>query len=452
MSFGGLRIGTSGLIAAQQQLETAAHNVANANTIGYSRQRVETAPGEPMLTQRGLYGPGHRGRGVIVKAVTRATDTLMHANHRQTLGQLASWGTRANFFGRAEQVLGTIDEGLSQDLVAFWNSWEDLSQNPESGTSRDQVLATGSNLAGQLNRAADRVGELRSEVRLDMESTVLAVNNLTAEIANLNGQIKAARVAGATPNDLLDRRNVALAELTELTGAVTTTEADGDVRVTINNMPIVQMERAETLEVTGTPPVVSWVATGQPAALTGELGTLVELGGSVIDDLNTRLDEIALDLRDLVNAAHATGYGLDGVDGRDFFVGTGAEDLAVDPALTTDMLAASASGAAADGNHALVMGGLRSATGSSGSTIGELFASLQGFLGLEAQQAGSQRDIAQIVVGDIERSIAEVSGVSTDEELTDMLKYQRAYEAAARVITVLDEMLDRLINGTGATR
>ncbi len=452
MSFGGLRIGSSGLVAAQQQLETAAHNVANANTIGYSRQRVETAPGEPMLTQRGLYGPGHRGRGVIVKAVTRATDTLLHANHRQTLGQLASWGTRANFFGRAEQILGTIDEGLSQDLAAFWNSWEDLSQNPESATSRDQVLSSGINLAGQLNRAADRLVDLREEVRLDMESTTLRVNDLTAEIANLNGQIKSARVSGATPNDLLDRRNVALAELTELTGAFTTTEADGDVRVTINNMPIVQMERAETLEVTGSPPVVSWVSTGQPAALSGELGTLVELGGTVLDDLNARLDAIAVDLRDLVNTTHAAGYGLDGVDGRDFFVGTAADDLAVDPALTTTMIAASSSGAAADGNHALLIGGLRSAAGSSGSTISELFASLQGYLGLEAQQSRSQHDIAEIVVGDIERSIAEVSGVSTDEELTDMLQYQRAYEAAARVITVLDEMLDRLINRTGVTR
>ena len=90
--------------------------------------------------------------------------------------------------------------------------------------------------------------------------------------------------------------------------------------------------------------------------------------------------------------------------------------------------------------------------GPGGSTISELFEGVQGYLGLEAQQATTQRDLTDLVVDDIERALADVTGVSTDEELTDMLQYQRAYEAAARVITVIDEMLDRLINGTGATR
>ncbi|MEM7285177.1 MAG: flagellar hook-associated protein FlgK [Actinomycetota bacterium] len=452
MSFGGLRIGSSGLTTAQRALETAAHNVANANTIGYSRQRIETSTARALTAHRGVLGPGSTGQGVSMDAIGRATDTLLQTNHRQSLGQLASWGTRANFFARAEQVLGPLDSGLSQDLVAFWNSWEDLSQRPESSTSRDQVLAAGSQLAGQLNQASRRIEGLRGEVSLDMNATIDRVNDLTAEIARLNGQVKSARASGSTPNDLLDRRDVALAELTELTGAVTTTEDDGDVRVTLNNLPLVQGVGAEALDVTGTPPVVIWAADGSTAGMAGELGSLVELGGPVVDDLAARLDEIATELRDLVNATHAVGYGLDGVDGRDFFVGTDAGDLAVDSALTTDMVAASATGATADGNQALALGGLRSVAGSGGATVGELFEGLQGFLGLEAQQSAGQRDLAELVVEDVERSLAEVIGVSTDEELTDMLQYQRAYEASARVITVIDEMLDRLINGTGATR
>ena len=452
MSFAGLRIGSSGLAVAQRSLETAAHNVANANTIGYSRQRVETTPAARIASHRGMLGPGSAGQGVDITAVTRATDSLLQANHRQTLAQQATWGTRANFFARAEQVLGTVDAGLSQDLVAFWNSWEDLSQSPESTTSRDQVLAAGQQLATQLNLASGRVADLRNDVALDMTATVERVNDLTAEVARLNEQILRVRVHGTQPNELIDQRDVAMAELTELTGATMKVEADGDARVMVGNMPVVQGVSAETFEVTGTPPVVVWSATGQPAGLTGELGALVELGGPVVDDISTRLDTIATELRDLVNTTHAAGFGLDGVSGRDFFVGTDADDFAVDPALTGSMIAASTSGAAADGNHALALGGLRSVAAPGGSTIAELFESVQGYLGLEAQQATTQRDLTGLVVDDIERALAEVIGVSTDEELTDMLQYQRAYEAAARVITVIDEMLDRLINGTGATR
>lgn len=452
MSFAGFRIGSSGLAVAQRSLETAAHNVANANTIGYSRQRVETAPAARLVAHRGLLGPGSAGQGVDMVAVTRATDTLLQANHRQTLSQQATWGTRANFFARAEQVLGPLDSGLSQDLVAFWNSWEDLSQSPESTTSRDQVLAVGRQLATQLNLAARRVDGLRTDVGLDMAATVERVNDLTSEIARLNGQILRVRVHGTTPNELIDQRDVAMAELTQLTGATMTVEKDGDARVMVGTMPVVQGISAETFDTSGVPPVVVWASNGTPVGLTGELGALVELGGPVVDDISARLDLIATELRDLVNTTHTAGFGTDGLSGRDFFVGTDARDLAVDPALTTAMVAASAGGTAADGNHALVLGGLRSVPGPGGSTIAELFESIQGHLGLEAQQATTQRDLTELVVEDIERALAEIVGVSTDEELTDMLQYQRAYEAAARVITVIDEMLDRLINGTGATR
>lgn len=452
MSFGGLRIGTSGLAAAQRALETAAHNVANANTIGYSRQRVDTSTNDPLGHNRGILGPGATGQGVSIDAINRATDALVQSNFRQSTSQLASWGSRANFFARAEQVLGPLDDGVSQNLSQFWNSWEALSQSPESMTSRDLVLDAGRQLSQSLNDAHARVSDLRSEVGVDMAATVAMANDVAAEVATLNGLIKAARARGDTPNDLLDRRDLALGSLSELTGGQVSIEADGDARVTLNNLPVVDGTRSETLAVSGVPPVVVWATTGSPAALAGELGSLAELGGPTTDGLLARLDAIAIDLRDVVNAGHQSGFGLDGASGRDFFGGSGAADLSLDAGLTNATIAASASGAGPDGNHALVIGALRSAVGGSGSTVAELINGMQGHLGLEASHAGTQRDLAAVVVQDAARSIAEVSGVSTDEELTDMLRYQRAYEASARVITVLDQMLDRLINGTGATR
>lgn len=450
--FGGLHIGRSGLGVAQRALETAAHNVANANTEGYSRQRISTSTLQPIGDHRELLGPGTTGQGVQVDAVSRATDQLVLANLRHSSGQAASWESRAEYFNRAEAVLGTLDGGVSTNLDDFFNSWEALSQSPESKTSRDLVLDAGRTLTQSLNDAHTRLTNLGNEVALDMQATVAQVNDLASDIATLNAQIKSSRAQGDTPNDLLDRRDLALNQLAALTGAQASIEQDGDARVTINNMPLVDEHNAGSFSVSGVPPTVVWDASGSPAALSGELGSLVEIAGPVTADLIGQLNEIATELRDVVNGAHQVGFGLDGVDGRDFFAGSDASDLRVDSSLTTDMVAASATGTAADGNHALVLGGLRSAVGAAGESIGELIRGMQGVLGLEASHAERQRDLAEIVVADSNRLVAETSGVSVDEELTAMLQWQRAYEASARVITVIDQMLDKLINGTGSTR
>ena len=296
----------------------------------------------------------------------------MSSNLRETSAQLAAWDKRADFYSRAEQVLGPLEGGTSQALTSFWNSWEALSQSPESMTSRDQVLGAGRSLVQSLNDAHGRVTGLRGDVALDMTATVTTVNDLASGVAHLNAQIKAARASGNTANDLLDRRDTAMVELSRLAGTQTTFDADGDARVTLQGLPLVDGDRADALVVSGSPAAVHWEATGQAAAPGGELGSLVELSGPAAGDLLNRLDAIALELRDLVNATHRTGFGVDGVDGRDFFSGTGAVDISLSAGLTNTAVAASTTGAAADGNHALALGGLRSAPGSGGQTVAEL--------------------------------------------------------------------------------
>ncbi len=452
MSFGGLHIGRTGLAASQRALETAGHNIANANTPGYTRQRVELAANDAIHDHRGLLGPPSSGQGVGITSVTRSADALVETNFRQAVTGSGSWGTRADFFERAEQVLGPLDQGVSQNITTFWNTWEALSQAPESITSRNQVLNAANELVQSINDAHTRVLDVQEDLAFDMRATVDRVNQLAEEIAGLNGQIAAASTGGSSPNDLLDRRAEALREISELTGAQISTNSHGHTRVALDNLPLVDGVVSDSLSVAGTPETVVWDLTGDPVGMTGELGALVELSGPVTSDILADLDLIATELRDVVNTAHRTGFGLDGVDGRDFFTGVDASDLAIDPALTNTMLAASASGAAPDGNHALVMGALRTAIGGSASTVGDLVAALQGKLGLESNHARRQSELADVVVADVGRLAAETSGVSLDEEFTDMLKYQRAYQASARVITVMDQMLDKLINGTGITR
>lgn len=451
MSFDGVRIGMSGLSASQRALETAAHNITNVNTDGYSRQRVDTSVARARTDHRNALGPGATGQGVVVNGVSRAQDQLFEANLRDQMAQRASWETRSEFLARAEQVLGPLDEGTSAALDAFWNAWEQLANEPDSMTARTAVLDAGDRVAANLNAANERLERLRSDTAIALSTTVDRVNDVAQHIATLNDLIRDARASGDTPNDLLDQRSLAARELTELTGASISDEADGDIRVTIGSMPIVDGNRATPITATQVPPNATW-PDGRTVAATGRLGSLVELATVGVTDMMARVDEIAVELRDLVNTAHASGYGLDGVTGRGFFTGTDAATFAVDSTLTADRIAAGATAATTDGNNALVMGALRGEPTSTGRTVGALINTLQGTLGLQAATAAAQRRFSSTIVTELETAYADVVGVSTDEELADMLRYQRAYEAAARVITVMDQMLDRLINGTGATR
>lgn len=453
MSFAGLHVGASGLAAAQRALETASHNVANANTEGYSRQRVETSTRPALDRHRGLLGPGATGQGVNIDAVGRAHDSLVSANLREAGSQQASWERRADFFERAEQVLGPLDSGTTQAATDFWNTWEQLSQDPESMTARNQVLHAAETLTTSINQAAQRVEGLVGDVGTAMASAVIEVNTLADQVAQLNNEILNSQARGDTPADLLDRRDLALQDLSRATGASVTFDSQGAARVAIGNVPLVDGTRSHPLEVVpGNPPTLQWQVDGNPVSAGGDIGSLVELASSTAGAITASLDTLAAELIDLVNTAHASGFDLDGAAGGAFFSGTDAASLGLAAGLTAGTIAASSGGAAADGNHALVMGSLRSTPTASGQTIGERLADIQGSLGVEAAHAQRQLDLASIVTDELASQRASTSGVSTDEELTDMLRFQRAYEASARVITVMDQLLDRLINGTGATR
>ena len=451
MSFDGLRIGTSGLAAAQRAVETTAHNLANVNTDGYSRQRVDTSTAVARVDHRGLLGPGATGQGVIVNGITRASDELLATNLSDQMAARSSWEARAEYTSRAQGILGPLDGGMSSALNAFWNAWESLSTDPESMTARVAVTEAGRQLATSLNDAVGRLDRLANDTTAAMNATVAEINDLAGNVATLNGRIAAARASGNAALDLMDQRDLTVRQLTELAGARATADPNGDLRVSIAGMPLVQGSRTTALAVAPSPTRVVW-PDGTSAAATGRLGALNEIAGSEIPSLRSRIDQMATELVDVVNTAHRAGHGLDGVAGRDFFTGSDATTIRVDPALAPEMVAASASGAAADGNHALVMGGLRSAATSTGSTVNELFNAMQGLLGLRAAEAERQERMSGAIVDELSAQLSASVGVSTDAELTDMLRFQRAYEASARVITVVDQMLDRLINGTGATR
>ncbi|MCB0995398.1 MAG: flagellar hook-associated protein FlgK [Acidimicrobiales bacterium] len=449
----GLHIGRTGLIAAQRGLEVAGHNVANVNTKGYSRQRVEQATGAPRPGSRGMAGPGATGSGVVVTGVTRLRDRLLDISFRDAVGDNTAWETRSEFLQRAEEVLGPIEGGVPEALDRYWNAWEKLSMSPQDVSSREEVLAAGRNLTQLMNSAANQMYTLQVDAAGRASELINEVNRVAADVVDYNRAIQEATARGDSPNDMLDAREVAFDRLSELVGARVFLHEDGSSTVTVNGLPLVDGVRDFPLaEDPGPPLAVRWESDGRAAGVGGRLGAIVELSTSTLTSLSADLDQFAVELSALVNTAHGAGVDLDGNAGGAFFTGTNAGEFSLAAGLTARTVAASAAGAATDGNHALVMGELRDSPLASGATPAQTLGAFASRLGLLTDEAIRNSDSSQSVVDGIDRQRMEASAVSIDEELTDMLRYQRAFEASARVITVIDEMLNKLINGTGSTR
>jgi flagellar hook-associated protein 1 FlgK len=452
MSFGTLGIGASGLSAAQRAMEVTAHNIANVNTDGYSRQRAELTTTNPRVGTVGRSGTGMFGTGVQVSDLVRIRNLLTDGAFRAETATEGSWTVRSDFLARAEQVLGPVDGGTTEALSSFWSAWDQLSLFPDSLAARRGVVEAGNLLARWVSTGAANVDQLGRDVRADMTQTVEEVNRLAEQVAKLNASIFDMLNASNAPNDLMDERDRLLDRIASLTGGSVRHQPDGTVDVMVGSHSLVDGERVDRMSMGGmTPLTVVWTADGTVVKPSGRMGGLAALANADLPAIRAELDAIAVGLRDAINAAHAAGFDQDGNPGGSFFVGSDAATLAVDAALGTRQVAAArtAAGAPNDGGNALAVAGLRSTAAVGSETVGDALSALAGRIGSMAAGATSNARASSAVTASLVRERAEVSSVSLDEELTNMVRFQRAYEASARVLTAVDEMLDKLVNHTG---
>src|SRR5512141_274897 len=207
--FFGLDIGASALRSAQQLLNTAAHNVANANTVGYSRQRVRLVAAPPYtypaFNRSGL--PGQIGTGVNVAAITRIRDNFLDLQVQTQSGLQSEWETRQQELSKVEAVFPEpSDSGLGNRLSKFWNAWQDIATDPTSTAARTALTEQAQALATDINRDATQLNIIRTGINSQVTAKVQSVNDLASQIAALNGQIQRIQVTGDNANDLLDQR------------------------------------------------------------------------------------------------------------------------------------------------------------------------------------------------------------------------------------------------------
>lgn len=457
--YAGLSIALSSLYAHRQALETTGHNIANVNTEGYTRQRVrmENQGGQtiPAYFSRGT----SVGRGVNVAEIERLRDAFMEAR------ALAEHSTQSNL-RRTQSVLGTFElllaepgeHGLQAQLSEFWSSWDDVANNPQDLAARSQVIELGRTLATSFNQIAIQTNSQRESGIEQMRFIVNDINSAAQSIAGLNEEIRSSVNAGMSPNDALDKRDALIAEVAKYAGVTTRPSNAGAVNVYIGGIALVQDARANQLQVdsSGANVVFRWDGDNNLTTTTegtlgnvanGELGALLTAVNTTLPGYLTQLDAVANSLRTTVNTQHALGLDANGAAGGQFFdnTGAGASGLTVLAAVIANpdlVAAAQAGGGVLDGENARVMANFANASGGPDA----VYKAFIDTFGVEAQRASRQVAIQDEITRQLDGVRDAEAGVNLDEEMSNLVKYQHAFDAAARVIQTVDEMLDTVIN------
>jgi flagellar hook-associated protein 1 FlgK len=454
-----------GLAAHQGATATASHNLQNVNTPGFSRQRAEL---EATLPAETLGGRGQIGRGVNLLTISQARDQFLE---RQMPGALSSQA-RSSTQSSALQTVSALDPdapgGLASILGDFYSAMRQAAQNPGEPGLRAALVAAGRTLGFTFNRTVSAVSDARTGIDEQLKGVIDVVNDAASAVARLNTQIKAAMAGGISPNDQLDQRQKYLDRLAELTGATQVRTGTGEINVVLpGGRSLVTGNKAAQLigaadagnlghlaisvqQADGSPPVL--LANNQ---IGGSASGLLDARDGALRDSEERLDQLAFDLAGNINAAHQAGFGLDGSSGRDFFsvsaTAVGAArtlevhaDIIADPSRIA--AAASAGTLPGDASNLQAIIATEYLATTSGADPGKTVGRIAADYGAAASGAMATAEQDGAILGHLQEMRESVNGVSIDEELINLTKSQRAFEAIMKVLTTADDMLKTLMS------
>jgi flagellar hook-associated protein 1 FlgK len=427
MSSSALSIAVSALRAHTYAVETTSHNIANAATPGYRRQRVELRTAYP---RNGGLGP--MGAGVEAARITRATDRLGDLRVRGTSAQAAYFGTRSEIMQKVEDVFGEPEQGVTTELTAMWDAFATLAVSPTDNAARYQVISALNGVADRVNEISRSLAQLSADASQRLSSDVDEANATIMRLREIN---RYARIPGGLPADLADERDRALDALATSIGARSSIDNDGMVRVTLNGLALVDGDRATPLTVTSSGTVT------HPSGPVTIGGTVGGLSASVVTDIagaKASLDTFVSGFMTALNAVHAGGFTPSGAAGGPL-LGMTSGQLTVTVAAPADLAAADVAGQLQNGRVADALAQLR-------STQGGAYRALVTDLSGRVAGVGRSAETAQSVADAASQQRDSAVGVNLDEEMTDLMSQQRAYEAAARLVSVVDEMMQALIS------
>lgn len=465
-TFSGLNTANTALWAAQRAMDVTGQNVANANTEGYSRQRVDLQSVASSALPAVWSTSRQVGQGVNSDQVTRIRDAFLEAQAQASHAAGASLTVQDAALTQVQQAFREPGStGIQAQLSSFWAGFGDIANNPTDAGARAQLLQRAQTLAAGVKSANGALDQQWSQTHDSLQTLISDVNATASSIAGLNQSIKASTQAGLPVNELADKRDQLIMRLSEQVGASTVDLGDGTLNVVVGGTTIVAGNSALGLELVGpsdsrstatTPMVVQTKPGGTPVRVGGTADGALTAMTSIIPGYQKQLDGVAQTLADQVNTAHTTGYDQDGNAGTSFFTDGGtppstsvtAANLTVALTSTRQIAASALSPGAAggavssDNKMADTFFQQRLLTTGADANYNAMIVGL----GVQATTTSTRLTAQSVTSTNVDASREGVSGVNLDEEMTNMLQFQHGYSAAAKLVTTISDMLDTVIN------
>ena len=452
--FGTLEIGRSALRAQHKGMETSGQNVANANTPGYSRQRVDMNSVVPASAPGTEMSPG---RGVEVTDVTRIKNEFYHSQMMDTGSRHAHWEKRQETIRSVENIMREPgDQGLNQYLGEFFDGWNELSANPESSEIRNSLQENAITLTSAVEDSYERLSDLKAEAENELHAQVEEINEIAEEIVEINEELDYIHNVGEESNELKDHLDLLLEDLSEKIDIRTSFRESGAVNIYAGGQALVQEVGAYEMELGENEEGEAAIITpgGQelnPAS--GEVRGTLESFNEIIPGMQEDLDEIVETLVEEINQVHENSYGLNGETGQPFFEPLEedgdahsrqfrlSEEIMEDPSL---IAASSEEGQPGNGQAALEIAGLRDEELINDSTLSDHYRGIISALGVEGRESERMAQAMEKAEAQFREQHEAVAGVNMDEEMLDMVQFQHAWQGASRFLSYVDQMIDVL--------
>jgi len=466
--FGTLDLGTRSLQAQRQGVEVTGQNLANVNNPAYARQRLVMRTSPTVSGTLGAQGTGVQGvsiqqlRDELTDQQIRSENSVSGFLKRQQSAlenaetQLGETLQQDPQTGAITGVSNASANGILSQLNNLFSSFQSLASDPTSLNSRQNVVSAAQELTTRLHGADRRLSALSQTLNDSVSSDTAKANAALKDLADLNHQIVLAEAGSASnANELRDQRQEALENLASLLDFNASENENGSVNITVGGTLLVSgndvLDQLETFDA-GTNQLMLRTTSGATLSLTGgSIQGAIDARDGVLGDLKSGLDSLAGSLVTEINQIHSTGFSLSGATGTDFFSGSTAADISLNADLLADPGKLQASGdAAAAGDNQVALSLARLANqplaALNGQTFAQQYTATVTNLGQSLNSTNAHLNDQTLVQSMLKSQRDSVSGVSVDEEMTNMMKYQKAFEASAKLVSTVSEMLDNVIN------
>ena len=445
-----LLTGVQALEASQAALDATSNNIANANTPGYTREiaQLEENP-------ENLNGGAVTGGGVTLNGIQSVRDELLYLQIQRQTSEQSSANAQSSLFDQIQTAFSSNGQDLATTFSAFSSSLQQLSANPGNSAVAESTLAAGQDLAKSFNTTANALNSAQSSADQQVTQTVAQINTLSQQIAKLNSQLTPTVMSTQNGGTIEDQRDELVQQLSQLTGISVGQSSSGEVITTGNGTPLVMGSQSYGLQTTTGSDGFQHVLDSNGNDVTtsisgGQLGGAIEMRDQVLPGYLNSLNTLASQFATAFNAAQAQGFDSNGNAGQAFFTipaGAGGAAAGIAVALTSgSQIAASSDGTAGSNGNVANLSAVLTSNLASGQTPTSAYSSLVYRVGNDASNATAQSQAIGQSLLQLTNQQSSVSGVSLDEESTNLIRYQTAYEAAARIVSTIQALSTITLN------